>query len=144
MLDFPSSSVFLLPDHSVNLDLAVLPDNIIPNSIKDTIDFGVKDVKKFFGSDITNFSSAKKTIMPVDSETFYIGILFKSEIENGLTRSILFIDGQEINAPFLPIKSIQNIPSESNTLNLVYGIGVDPPNHYKLIPCGQIFIRKNK
>ena len=141
-IEFPSTSTFLLPDSTVELELSLLPDNVIPNSMKDTIDFGVKNVSSFFESNIMDYNSLDTSIPALDKSVVYVGVLFKSQIENGLTRSTMFLDGQKVEASFLPVKSIQNNTQKKNSLDLVYGIAVDPPNFYELISCGNIYINK--
>ena len=137
-IDFPENPAHLLPDSRVLLSIFLLPDSLTPKNIQDDLNFGVIGIEKFFESDLSSPSTLKTSIQPKGQQTLYVGLKLESEIGNGTTRSILFINGQNIDAPFLPIKTIAKDDTDGTTLDLVYGIGVDPPNNYRLIPCGQI------
>ncbi|MBT8375498.1 MAG: hypothetical protein KJO22_01390 [Bacteroidia bacterium] len=136
-LDFalPKNPIALLPDSKVILDIFLLPDSLTPKGLQDNLNFGITGIDTFFESKVKNTSVVKTFIQPNEHYIFYIGILFKSEITNGTTRSKLFINGQNIDAPFLPFTKIESDLKENNILELVYGIGVDPQtiiNYYRV------------
>jgi len=137
-LNFPKKTIELLPDSSVLLNISIIPDSLTPDNIQNNLNFGVIGIEEFFESELSERYMLKTSIQPNEQHIVYIGIKFASELDNGTTRSILFINGQDIVAPFLPQKSIEINNKNPEILDLVYGIGVDPPNNYNLIPCGKI------
>lgn len=139
ILDFtlPTKSILLQPDSVINLEAFLISEDFTPNSIRDTFNFGVR-MEDYFESEIERQRSFKTSVQPKEQHTFYIGILYKSDLVNQKTRTKLFIEGLDNDAPHYPVNSVEKYRDISNPTNLFYGISVDPPTYHALIPCGQI------
>ncbi len=138
-LEFPSTPVPLLPDSITKVEVYVLPDSITPDTIQNNAaNFGVRGLADYFNSDFTDPGSLKIRIEPKEHHTLYLGMIAESKMGHGTFRTKLFINGQDIDAPFLPIRSIKTEKTDNRSLDLVYGIGFTPHKQYTLIPCGHI------
>ena len=139
-IKFPSKPVPLLPDSITKVEVYVLPDSITPDTIQNAANFGVIGIEDYFNSDLTDPGSLKTTIQPKEHHTLYLGMLYESESKMGFGtfRAKLFLNGQDIDAPFLPVTSIKTEKTDSSYLDLIFGIGYTPHNQHTLIPCGQI------
>ena len=139
---FPSIPVPLLPDSITKVEIYVLPDSITPDTLQNAANFGVIGIEDYFNSDLTDPGILKTTIQPKEHHTLYLGILMESEMGSGTIRGKVFLNGQDIDAPFLPVTSIKTEKTGSSSLELIYGIGYRPHNQYILIPFGQINFMK--
>lgn len=135
----PSNQISLLPDSTVALKVFLIPEQFTPNSIKDTFNFGVR-MEELFESGNNQQFVLETSIQPEVPLIVFIGILFESQLMNGITRTQLFVEGHDDDAPFYPVKSSEHYDIDTNALNLYYGISFDPPNYYISLPCGQIRI----
>ncbi len=137
-IQFPSKPIPLLPDSIVKVELFILPDFMIPDTTQNTANFAVIGIEDYFNSDSIDPGILKTTIQPQEHHTMYLGMLNESNMGYGTIRAQLFINGQEIEAPFMPVTSIETDQRGYKSLDLIYGIGYSPHNQHILIPCGQI------
>ena len=137
---FPSKPAALLPDSLAKVKVYVLPDSITPDTIQNAANFGVIGIENYFNSDLTDPGILKTTIQPKEHHTLYLGMLQEGKMGFGFGtyKAKLFLNGQDIDAPFLPVTYIKTEKTGSSSLDLIFGIGYTPHNQYTLIPCGQI------
>ncbi|SNS84192.1 hypothetical protein SAMN05421640_1474 [Ekhidna lutea] len=138
-IKLPGSSISLLPDSTIELNVFLVPEKYIPIAIKDTFNFGL-DLEKFFESGDPQKFEFNSVIEPNKQSTIYIGMLFASEIANGATRSQLAVEGHD-ESPHYPVESTVHYHLKNQPLDLIYGISFDAPNNYISIPCGQVRIK---
>ncbi len=139
-LKFPPKSTWLLPDSTIELKVFLIPEKFTPDSIKDTFNFGVR-MEEFFESGNNQQFVLDTSIPPEEPLAVFIGVLYEPQLMNGITRTKLFVEGHDNDAPFYPVNSVESYDINTNSLNLYYGISFDPPNYYISIPCGQIRIK---
>ncbi|MBT8266806.1 MAG: hypothetical protein HKN51_15815 [Saprospiraceae bacterium] len=137
-IKFPSQPTTSLPDPAFNNQYWVLPDSLTPDTFQNAWNFGIIGLEEHFNSDFTDSPIVKRTIQPKEYYTFYLAGIGETTFGSGQNYSKLFINGQKIDVPYLQGKSIKDENTESDSLNLVWGIGHSPHNLYTLIPCGQI------
>ena len=135
---FPSQPVSSLPDSLVKVQYWILPDSLTPNSFLNARDFGITGIEDHFNSDFTAPGFVKAMIQPREHYTFYVAGMGKGPFGRGSSYSKLFINRQNIDVPYLQGKSLKMDNIDSNSFDLVWGIGHTPHNLYTLIPCGQI------
>lgn len=141
-LKFPSKPIPLLPDSTTKVEVFVLPDSITPDTLQNAVNFGVTGIAEYFNLERTEPDILKTRIEPKESHTLYLGMLAETKKEFGTFRAKLFFNGQNIDAPFLPIKSIKTEQTDRNSLDLIYGIGYSPHQQFTLIPSGHIHFKK--
>ena len=140
-LSFPNEPVALLPDSTVIFEVFLVPEKFTPDARMDVFNFGAKLEDLFESGDMYQFD-LNTTILPNDQRTLYIGILLKSKIIDGVTRTKLFVEGQDRDGPFFKVESKEKYELNKSPVNLVYGVSVAPPKYHTLISCGQIRIEK--
>ena len=153
-LDLPSGPVALAPDSSVRLRLFFFPKALAPGEAVDANNFGIHGVERYLDSDVVGDSTLEESIAPGATQWFYLGVVFESELDNGLTRAGLFVEGEEKTASFLPSTSQGDGGGDdvdeatergrSTSLNLWLGIGVDPPRYHALFPCGRVEVQSGR
>lgn len=141
-INFLSDSVALLPESENYLRVFLFPDTMTPDTMQEVYNFGVTGIESFLDNELNKPTILKTTIQPEEEHILYIGVLFNTDGLVGLTRAKLFINGQNINDSFLPVNSRKTSTKNRNELDLIFGIGVDPPHNYSLIPCGHIVYKK--
>ena len=137
-INFHSDPVALLPKSNSYLRVFLLGDTLTIDK-PDDYNFGVTGVESFLHTGLNKPTMLKITIKPKEEYVLHIGILF--DLMPGRALSKLFIDGQDPNVSFLPVNTAKSDTKNRNKLNLVYGIGINPPKNYSLIPCGQIVFK---
>ena len=142
-INFFSDSIALLPESDKYLRVFLFPDTMTPDTMQEVYNFGVTGIESFLDNDLDKPTILRTTIQPKQEHVLYIGVLFNSDRLDGLTRAKLFINGQNIKDSFLPVNSIKTNTKNRNKLDLVFGIGIDPPHNYSLIPCGQIVYKNS-
>lgn len=138
-INFPGNPVALLPRSESYLRIFLLGDTTTLDK-PDDYNYGVTGVKSFLDTDLNKSTLLKITILPNEEYILHIGVL--SDPGAGRTLSKLFINGQDLDISFLPVKPVKINTKNRNKLDLVFGIGINPPRNYSLIPCGQIVFKK--
>ena len=149
-VNFPSDSVALLPGSSTHLRIFLFPDTLTPDIPMAEYNFGVSGIDHFLGAGLNKPSTFTTTLQPKQECFLYIGVLVNAKGVGGLTRGKLAFSGQKINISLpidldtiiLPADSIKSDTENKDRRDLVFGIGIDPPDNYLLIPCGQIVFKK--
>lgn len=141
-IHFFSDSFALLPESANYLRVFLFPDTMTPDTMQEVYNFGVTGIESFLDKDLNKPTILKTTIQPEEEHILYIGVLFNNVGLGGHTRARLFINGQNINDSFFPDSAIKTSTKSRNELDLIFGIGVDQPHHYSLIPCGQIIYKE--
>jgi hypothetical protein len=136
-MKFPPNQVPSLPDPLIKVQYWVLPDSLTPEIPIRAFNFGITGLEEYFNSDFTEPGIVKITIQPKKYHTFYIAGIGEGPFERGSSYSKLFINGQDIDVPYIQNKSIKKENSDGS-LELIWGIGHTPHNLYTLIPCGHI------
>ena len=136
-LNLPNQGVKLQPGSSIDLDVFLIPKNFTPNHVKDTFNFGVK-MEDFFESGSAPLLMLSQTIPAREKQAIYIAVVLKNDPPNGMTRTKLFLEGGGSEAPFYGVRSESKYPLDDMGTNLYFGISIDPPNNYAVIPCGRI------
>ncbi len=119
------------PDTNQSLKVFLFPDELSPKTIKEDFNFGITGLESFLDTGLTKQTSIKKIIQPKEEIILYAGC-----ITGELARAKLFINGQNHGLSYLPVKSINPSIKNKNTLDLLFCIGINPPNSYSLIHCG--------
>ena len=140
-VNFPGDSVALLPKSEKRLRVFLFPERMSPSKVEEVYNYGVTGLESFLDTVLNNPTTRKVMILPGQDHYLYIGELFSGEFI-GLARSRFFINGQNIDAPFLPVQSIKNDTKDKSKLDFIFGVAIDPPDYYSLIPCGQIVFKK--
>lgn len=136
-INFPSRPVPLSPDSNQSVKVFLFPDELMPGTKQDTYNFGVTGLVAFIDSGLNKPTKLKTLIKPKEERILYIGCL-----TDGVARAKLFVNGQNHENPFLPVKSITSTTKNNDTLELVFGLGFNPPDRHSLIHCGQITFKK--
>ncbi|MCR9287435.1 MAG: hypothetical protein NXI23_08640 [Bacteroidetes bacterium] len=136
-IKFPPKQVPSLPDSLIKVQYWVLPDALTPEIPIRGFNFGITGLEEHFNSDFTDSGIVKITIQPKEYHTFYLAGIGEGPFERGSSYSKLFINGQDIDVPYIQDKSVKK-ENSNGSLELVFGIGHTPHNLYTLIPCGQI------
>lgn len=137
-VDFPAHQVTSLPDPLMKDQYWVLPESMTPDSFRNARDFGIIGLEEHFNTDDTDSRIVKTTIQPKQQYTFYMAGMGESPFERGSSFGKLYINGQDVDIPYIKGKTIKPVNPQENTLDLVWGIGHTPHNLYTLISCGQI------
>lgn len=137
-VDFPGSPVPLLPDTDRVISVFLFPDAITPDIARDTFDFGIKGSVDFLITHPLSATSLHATLAPGAAQILYIGVVFAPIGMKGLGRGELFIKGQQPQAVYFPEGAIPNDTANGDGLALVFGVAIDPPTHYALVPFGRI------
>lgn len=138
-VNFPISPVALQPKSDNAVRVFLLGDTTTVDK-PDDYNFGVTGIESFLDTDLNKPTLLKITIKPKEEYVLHIGALF--DLLPGRSLSKLFIKGQDINVSFLPVQPTEPEIKDRNKLELVYGIGINPPHNYSLIPCGHIVFKK--
>lgn len=149
-VNFPGDSVALLPDSGNYLRIFLFPDTMTPDSAMAEYNFGVNGIDHFLKTSLNKPSTFTTTLQPKDECFLYIGVLINTNGVAGLARGKLTFRGQKINISLpidwdtivLPADSIKSDTENKDKIDLVFGIGIDPPDNYSVIPCGQIVFNK--
>ena len=140
-IKFPIDSVVMLPKSHRHLRVFVIPDTLTPDTDKQyEYNYGVTELKSFLKLAFNKSTMLKVTIQPKQYNYIYLVVLCYPA--PGLTNAKLFINGQDENSAFIPIKSQKTIIKSGDKLDLLLGLRIiDPPITYSLIPCGQIVFK---
>lgn len=141
-MDFPGGPIALLPDTDKYIRVFLFPDEITPDTVQDVYDFGIKGSAAFISTRPSEPTSLRTTVLPGEDHLLYIGVVFAPDGLDGLGRAELFIDGQKPDASFFPEGSIPIGTKTGTDLDLIFGIAIDPPKHYSMVPCGRIAFKK--
>ena len=141
-MDVPGGPVPLLPDTDKYLGVFLFPDEITPDTAQDVFNYGISGSEDYLRTRPSGTTSLRATVLPGEEHILYIGVVFSPDGLNGLGRAELFIDGQEPNASFFPEGSVTTGTRKGVDLDLLFGVAIDPPQHYSMVPCGRIAFRK--
>lgn len=136
-LHFPAEEMALLSDTLKKVKAFLLPENSTPQKVTDTNNFGIKGLEGFLDSGLNKPSILTKRIEPKQEYIVYIGAIISD-----LARAKLFFNGQDPNVSYLPTSILKTGTSQKNTLDLILGVGIDPPRYYTLIHCGTLNFKK--
>ncbi|MBC7861750.1 MAG: hypothetical protein IAF38_02175 [Bacteroidia bacterium] len=142
-INFAADSVALLPKSDRYLRVFLLPDTMTPDKLYDfeaNNGFVSEGLKSFLNTGLTKATILKTTIKPKENYYVNIGTLFYPS--GGLTGAGLFINGRGHTIPFVPTQATKTDAKNKTEQGLIFGIGIDPPHNYSLIPCGQIVFKK--
>lgn len=136
-IGFPDSPVKLEPDTSLKVEVILVPEGFTPDRKKDSLNFGLH-LEDYF--ELAERENAKKELIlsPNESKTIYSLVLFGSNFESGISRSKLFVEGQDHDGPFYQVRSSQIYSLKEAEASFMFGFSFDPPNNHVLIPCGTI------
>lgn len=137
-LHFPAEEMAMLSDTLKKVKAFLLPENITPQKVTDTNNFGIKGLEGFLDSGLNKPSILTKRIEPKQEYIVYIGATISLR-----ARAKLFFNGQDPQVSYLPVRSLKLNSDNTSKLPLVFGIGIDPPNYYTLIHCGNVTFLKN-
>ncbi|MBP8823844.1 MAG: hypothetical protein KBH07_09380 [Flavobacteriales bacterium] len=137
-MDLPGGPVRLLPDTGRYVRVFLFPDDISPDTAQDTFDFGIQGSVDFLTAPPPSPTPQRRSLAPGTTRILYIGVVFEQGGLEGIGRGELFIKGQRPIATSFPEGSIPASTSKGNDLTLLFGLAIDPPKHYALIPCGRI------
>lgn len=139
-MDFPSDPIVMLPDPNKHPNVFLFPDEIVPDTAADVFGFGIKDVEAFLKTRPNGATSLRTTIAPGEDHFLCIGVVLPPD---GVGRGELFIDGHGPDSTYyFPKGSIPATSSSGDDLNLIFGIAIDPPRYYAMLPCGRIGSKK--
>ena len=138
---FPPNQSSSIPEPSYKVQIWILPDELTPKNFVNARDFGIVGLEEHFNSDFTDPGFVKTIIQPKEDYTFYIASMGESPFTFGSSYPKLFINGQDVDTPYLQDKSIKTTNTDGS-LDLIFGIGHTPHNLYTLIPCGKITFLK--
>ncbi len=136
-IKFPNKPTVLFPDTNQFVNVFLFPDDLTPDTVQDVYNFGIRNLESFLDSSLNKPIELMKLIKPNEVHIIYIGV-----ITGELARAKLFIKGQDADSSFPAIKSDIVATNDKTTLNLVFGLAINPPQHYSLIHCGKINFKK--
>ncbi|MBP6392324.1 MAG: hypothetical protein KA352_15630 [Flavobacteriales bacterium] len=138
-MDFPGGPIAMLPDSEKYPTAFLFPDEITPDTAQDVLNFGIKGSEAFLSTRSSGPTSLRTTVLPGEDHLLYIGVVLAPD---GVGRAELFSDGQKPNASFFPEGSVPTSTKKGNELDLIFGIAIDAPKHYAMVPCGRITFKK--
>lgn len=141
-MDFPGGPIALLPDTDKYLRVFLFPDEIRPDTVQDVFNYGITGSEDYVRTRPSGPTSLRTTVQPGEDHLLYIGVTFPSHGLDGLGRAELFIDGQQPTGSYFPEGSVPASTKKGNALDLTFGIAIDPPKHYSMVPCGRIAFEK--
>ena len=77
--------------------------------------------------------------MPGEDHLVYIGVVLPPD---GVGRAVLFIEGQRPDSSYFPEGSIPTGSKKGDERDLLFGIAIDPPRHYAMVPCGRFTFKE--
>jgi hypothetical protein len=138
-MDFPGGPITMLPDSNKHPSVFLFPDEITPDTVQDVFSFGIRGSEVYLSARPDGPTSLRTTILPGEDHLLYIGVVLPPD---GVGRAELFIDGQKPNASFFPKGSVPTGTKKGDELDLIFGIAIDPPQHYAMVSCGRIAFKK--
>ncbi|MBL7963653.1 MAG: hypothetical protein JNM31_07385 [Flavobacteriales bacterium] len=141
-MDFPGGPIALLPDTDKYISVFLFPDDISPDTAQDVFNYGITGSEDYVRTRPSGPTSLRTTVLPGEAHILYIGVVFSPEGLDGLGRAQLFIGGQKPDPSFFPEGSVPTGTQKGNELDLTFGISIDPPEHYSMVPCGRIAFEK--
>ncbi len=145
-MDFPGGPITMLPDTDYSRNVFMLPDEICPGTARDTFNFGIAGVEAFLSTWTITRTSLRASIPAGEEHILYIGTVRSlngpHHERGGVLRAELFIEGQRPQGPYFPEGSIPAGTRNESEPGLLFGLGMDPPKDYALIPCGRIVFTK--
>jgi hypothetical protein len=144
-INFSSDSVALLPKADRYLRVFLLPDTATPEKLYGLQAYNgafIHPLNSVLNTVLNKSTELQTIIQPEQGHYINIGTIFSPQ--DGLTRAGLFVNGQDHHVQLVPIRSIKTGTRNKNELTLVFGIGIDQPHNYALIPCGKIIFESGK
>ena len=138
-MDFPGVPITMLPDSNKHPSVFLYPDEISPDTAKDVYNFGITGGDAFLIARSSGPTSLRTTILPGEDHLLYIGVVLPPD---GVGRAELFIDGQGPDSSYFPEGSVPTGTKKGDELDLIFGIAIDPPQHYAMVPCGRIAFKE--
>jgi len=138
VMDFPGGAVPLLPANDTQLDVFLFPRATSPGTVQDVMNFGIPSIDAHVLARAKEPTSLRATVMPGEEQLAYVGVTFASSGQGGLARAEMLLDGQRPDASLFPVEVSPAVRATGAASDLRFGIAIDPPRHYALIPCGRI------
>ena len=138
-MDFPGGPIVMLPDSNKYPSVFLFPDEITPDTAQDVFDFGIAGSVAFLSTRPSGPTSLRTKVLPGEDHLLCIGVVLPLD---GVGRAELFIDGQGPDSSYFPEGSIPTGTRKGDALDLIFGIAIDPPMHYSMVPCGRITFNK--
>ncbi|MFZ1687863.1 MAG: hypothetical protein WAU70_10600, partial [Flavobacteriales bacterium] len=130
-MDFPGDPIVMLPDSAKHPSVFLFPDEISPDTAQDVLNFGIKGSEAFLITRPSGPTSLRTTVLPGEDHLLYIGVVLPPD---GVGRAELFIDGQGPDSFYFPEGSIPTGTKKGDEHDLIFGIAIDPPRHYAMVP----------
>jgi hypothetical protein len=137
-VDLPGGAVPLLPGNDTQLDVFLFPRETSPGKALDVIDFGIPSAKACILARKKEPTSLRATVRPGEEQLVHVGVTFAPSGLGGLARAEMLLDGQRPDPSLFPVGASPAIPATGAANGLCFGIAIDPPRNYALIPCGRI------
>jgi hypothetical protein len=138
-LDFPGDPITMLPDSNKHPRVFLFPDEIAPDTVQDVHSFGITEPEAFLSTRPSGPTSLRTTVMPGEDHLVYIAVVLPPD---GVGRAVLFIEGQRPDSSYFPEGSIPTGSKKGDERDLLFGIAIDPPRHYAIVPCGRFTFKE--
>lgn len=136
-LKLPINQIKLSPDTTKSFSAFFFPELVSPTKVIDSLNFGIENSDVYFKTPAYRVSELKMNIKPKENRLVYVGTVYNGLQD--LTRLLLFVKGHDPKVPFLPSVAKNEITEHPS---IVFGIGIDPPNNYAFVNCGQMVFKK--
>lgn len=133
-INIPNLTHHLLPDSSQTVKVFLFPDYLQPNSQKDTMQFGLKEVEPYLEKALLNNSEYAKDLKPSQSCFIYFGCIM-----DGVARARLFLEGETINESYLAVNGNDSKLINRHSLNVFFGLANIDPQSKIVLPIGELF-----